>query len=322
MERLRNGVRGGQGALSCGQGGSVWGCDIWAKPSRKWKSQPWRELGRKVHGQAWGGSMRSEVKVSEGRMWALMLKEREVGESEWQRGGAVHRTFCDRARAILGTSRTTEWGGEFGLLRVKCRGSQRATADSPPPASTPHTRGEFQAARRSQILQVTGRGAHETLAPPAVRFWTGPFRGEGQTCRQNGGEERAVGWLGFRGVISGDPREVAWAWRQIPSPRTARDPHGSKRGCVRTWHQLSDLTVTTFGQHGSRLCVIQTRAYFPLFSIFHKVNMNPAPLCTPKGSPSDSKKRAVRWSEACMYLLGWASKSGFRHAQFVRKWSI
>lgn len=64
--------------------------------------------------------MWSEAEVSKGPVWAL-TPEGEGGRAE-VRGQPHWGHPGDSPKAVLGISASTEWSGEFGLLRVQRRG--------------------------------------------------------------------------------------------------------------------------------------------------------------------------------------------------------
>lgn len=64
--------------------------------------------------------MRSEAKVSKRPVWAL-TPEGEGGRAE-VRGQPHWGHPGDSPKAFLGTSESTEWSGEFGLLRSPAEG--------------------------------------------------------------------------------------------------------------------------------------------------------------------------------------------------------
>lgn len=84
--------------------------------------------------------MRSEAKVSKRPVWAL-TPEGEGGRAE-VRGQPHWGHPGDSPKAFLGTSESTEWSGEFGLLRS--------------PAGVTLTPGARWGLRRGQALQRTG----------------------------------------------------------------------------------------------------------------------------------------------------------------------
>lgn len=95
--------------------------------------------------------MRSEAEVSKGPVWAL-TPEGEGGRAE-VRGQPHWGHPGDSPKAFLGTSESTEWSGEFGLLRVQRRGEGTGWRS---PAGVTLTPGARWGLRRGQALQRTG----------------------------------------------------------------------------------------------------------------------------------------------------------------------
>lgn len=89
--------------------------------------------------------MRSEAKVSKRPVWAL-TPEGEGGRAE-VRGQPHWGHPGDSPKAFLGTSESTEWSGELGLLRVQRRGE--GTGWRSPAGGHAHPRGTLGAEKGS-----------------------------------------------------------------------------------------------------------------------------------------------------------------------------